>query len=302
MSIQDDRAIDGVALISAKDPDFPENLRLAVDAPEIIYVRGAFLPQDRVAVAIVGTRSPTHHGRIIAREMARDLASVGVTVVSGLAMGIDAEAHSGAIDAGGRTIACLGTAIDVVYPRCNESLFRKIPASGALVSEYGPGTPAMPYRFPRRNRIISGLSLGVVVVEAGERSGALITVDWAEKQQRGIMAVPGSPKSGVSAGTNKLIQDGAYLVTSACDVLSFLGREGEHIPDIADSVPKAEDRSLTLEEGAVLREVRLCPAGAAEVAAALPGMALTRAVAILSTLEVKGIVSKVAGGKYLAKS
>lgn len=282
-------------------PSFPENLRLTEEAPRSIYVRGALLPGDRVAVAVVGTRSPTGEGKIIAYELARDLAAAGATVVSGLAMGIDAQAHLGALDAGGRTIACLGTAVDVPYPRSNLALFERIPGSGALVSEYVPGTQAMPFQFPRRNRIISGLSLGVVVVEAGERSGALITADWAAKQGRIVMAIPGSPKSAASAGSNRLIQDGAFLVTSARDVLSCLGREDEYVPRIDDEVPSFS-RAVTLEEGAVLSEVRYRPLSADEVALALPGLNPGKVISLLSTLEVKGIVTKVAGGKYVAKT
>ena len=293
--------VESACLYKKSDPLFPENLRTAAEAPEAIYVRGTLVPADRIAVAIVGTRSPTAQGKIIAYEMAKDLASAGVTIVSGLALGIDTQAHLAAIEAGGRTIACLGTAVDVPYPRSNESLFERIPDHGALISEYGPGTPAMPFRFPRRNRIISGLSLGVVVVEAGERSGALITVEWAAKQHREIMAVPGSPKSGVSAGTNKLIQDGAYLVTSAHDVLSFLGREDEYVPRMPESGP-SPCRTLTFEEGAVLSEIRMQPQSADRVAERLPGLTLGKVVSLLSGLEVKGIVAKVAGGKYVAKA
>jgi len=290
----------GIKCVAREDPGYPENMRLAPETPDVIYVRGTLTPQDRVAVAIVGTRSPTPEGKIIAYELARDLAAAGVTVVSGLALGIDTQAHLGAIDAGGRTIACLGTAVDVPYPRSNTRLFEKIPGHGALVSEYGPGTPAKPFRFPMRNRIISGLSLGVVVVEAGEKSGALITVEWAQKQGRHVMAVPGSPKSVVSAGSNKLIQDGAYLVTSARDVLSFLGKEGEYVPEMRDGPPVAG--ALTFEEGAVLSLVRSRPQGAAEVAEHLPGLTLGKVVSLLSALEVRGMVSKVAGGKYVARS
>ncbi len=287
--------------LNREDPLYPENLRTADDAPGTIYVRGTLLPSDRIAVAVVGTRSPTSQGKIVAYEMARDLASAGVTIVSGLALGIDTQAHLAAIEAGGRTIACLATSVDIPYPRSNTALFERIPAHGALVSEWESGTPAMPFRFPRRNRIISGLSLGVVVVEAGEKSGALITVEWAQKQQRSIMAVPGSPRSLVSVGTNKLIQDGAYLVTCAHDVLSFLGREDEYVPRMPDSGPERQ-RNLTFEEGAVFSEVKQQPQGADQIAQRLPGLPLGRVLSLLSSLEVKGIVAKVAGGKYIARA
>lgn len=290
-----------IACLAREDPGYPENMRLAPETPDVVYVRGSINPDDRVAVAVVGTRSPTPEGKIIAYELARDLAAAGVTIVSGLALGIDTQAHLGAIDAGGRTIACLGTAVDVPYPRSNARLFERIPNHGALISEWGPGTPAMPYRFPLRNRIISGLSLGVVVVEAGEKSGALITAEWAAKQGRHVMALPGNVKSAVSAGSNRLIQDGAYLVTSARDVLSFLGKEGEYVPEAMEA-PASAACSLTFEEGAVLSLVRTRPQGAGEVAEHLPGLTLGKVVSLLSSLEVRGMVSKVAGGKYVARS
>ena len=292
---------DGIALVSLDDPSYPENLRLAEEAPDPIYVRGDLLPGDRVAVAIVGTRSPTSLGKLFAFDLAKELAAAGVTIVSGLALGIDTQAHLGALEAGGRTIACLGTAVDVTYPRTNADLFNEIPLHGALVSEYEPGTGAMPFRFPRRNRIIAGLSLGVVVVEAGEKSGALITAGWALKHDRPVMAVPGSPRSRVSAGTNRLIQDGAYLVTSAQDVLSFLGQEGEYVPECReDGVPRG--RALTFEEGAVLREVQKGALSADQIVDRLNGFSPGKVVSLLSSLEVRGIVEKAAGGKYLAKT
>lgn len=286
---------------SRDDPGYPETLRLIEDPPKVLFIEGDLLPGDRVAVALVGTRAPTSQGRLIAFEMARDLAGAGMTVVSGLAMGIDAAAHRGALEAGGRTIACLGTGVDVPYPRLNTALFQKIPLRGALVSEYEPGTGALPFRFPQRNRIISGMSLGVVVVEAGEKSGALITAGWALKQGRPVMAVPGSPKSGASAGSNRLIQDGAYLVTSALDVLSFLGREGECVPEaLPEACPAGQ--ALTLEEGAVLQEVRRGELTVDQIAERLPVYTAAKVVSLLSALEVKGIVVKSAGGKYLAKT
>ena len=287
--------------ISQDDPRYPENLRPLPGAPARLFVEGDLLPRDRVAVAVVGTRSPTQTGKIVAFEIARDLAGAGVTVVSGLACGIDAQAHLGALEAGGRTVACLGNGTDVVYPRANVKLFKAIPGQGALVSEYPPGTEPLPWRFPARNRLISGLSLGVVVVEAGEKSGALITADWALKQGRPVMAVPGSVKSRASAGANKLIQDGAYLVTSAQDVLSFLGRENEYVPD-PGTARRGIGREITLEEGLVLAEICGDMLTADQIAERLASCSPGKIVAILSALEVKGMVERVAGGKYLAKT
>lgn len=289
------------AEVRVSDAEYPENLRVLPKAPACLFVQGELLPRDRLAVAIVGTRSPTEVGKVVTFEIARDVAAAGVTVVSGLAGGIDAQAHLGALEAGGRTIACLGTGVDVVYPRSNSRLFAEIPLHGALVSEYPPGTCPLPWRFPARNRVISGLSLGVLVVEAGVKSGALITADWALKQNRPVMAVPGSVKSRVSEGTNKLIQDGAYLATSAEDVLSFLGRETECLPGVPSARPGSA-LEMTLEESMVLEKVREDVLTADQIAGRLGPASPGKIIAILSSLEVKGMVQRVAGGKYLAKT
>ena len=288
----------GIRKVSIEDPDYPENLRDTEDPPCALFVRGSLLPSDRTAVALVGTRSPTPLGKNLAFEIARDLASVGVTIVSGLAMGIDAAAHRGALDGEGRTIACLGTGVDVPYPRMNAVLFTEIAEKGALVSEYEPGTPALPWRFPRRNRIIAGLSLGVVVVEAGERSGALITADLALRMGRPVMAVPGSPKSRASAGCNRLIQEGAYLVTCAQDVLDFLAREGEWVPQ--GSSTRERPMNVSLEEGAILEVLSKEPLTADQLAEKMPEIDPGRLLSVLTMLEMRGIVSRAAGGAYLA--
>lgn len=289
--------------VNISDELYPENLRPLDKAPDDLYVEGDLRPRDRLSVAIVGTRSPTGVGKAVAFEIARDVASAGVTVVSGLASGIDAAAHAGALEGKGRTIACLGAGVDVVYPRCNSRLFREIPSHGALVSEYETGVTPLPWRFPARNRIIAGISLGVLVIEAGPKSGALITADWSLKFGRPVMAVPGSVKSSVSEGANKLIQDGAYLATCAADVLSYLGRETEYVPQAAPG-RSSPDRGLrlTLEESMVLEKVREEVMTADQVAEKVDGSSPGMILAILSSLEVKGIVQRVAGGKYLAKT
>lgn len=286
-------------IVSPGHEDYPENLMRLPDPPEGLYVAGSIVPQDRVAVAIVGTRYPTPVGKLVAQEMAEDMASAGVTVVSGLARGIDGIAHRAAIRAGGRTIACLGCGIDVVYPRENEDLFRDIPVSGAILSEYGDGTKPLKHHFPRRNRLIAGLSLGVVVVEAGLRSGALNTAAWALHYGIPVMAVPGSARSPKSAGTNRLIQEGAYLVTSAQDVLSFLGRESECIP-VSRGSPERHGSEHTLEESAVLQELRAEPLSADDLCERLAGISAGRVAALLARLEMKGAVLRTPAGKFLA--
>jgi DNA processing protein len=251
-------------------------------------------------VAIVGTRYPTQIGKWVAQEIAGDLAGAGVTVVSGLARGIDGVAHRSAIRAGGRTIACLGCGVDIVYPAENQDLYVDIPHHGAILSEYGDGAKPLKHHFPKRNRLVAGLSLGVVVIEAGVRSGALNTASWALHYGMPVMAVPGSVKSPKSAGTNKLIQEGAYLVTSAQDVLSFLGRETECVPVSLESPRIPAGTGNTLEESAVLQELRGHPLSADALCERLPKMPAGRIAAVLASLEMKGAVVRTAGGRFLA--
>ncbi len=213
----------GVSAISQDDPAYPELLREIYLPPIILYVRGALTPTDAWAVAIVGTRGASTYGNQVAEHLARGLAQNKVTVISGLARGIDTAAHKAALAAsGGRTIAVLGCGLDIAYPPENAKLAARICEQGALVSEFPLGTQPEPTNFPIRNRVISGLSLGVIVAEAPERSGALITARFALEQNRQVFAVPGNIFSKASKGTNKLIQDGAKLVMGVNDVLEEL--------------------------------------------------------------------------------
>jgi DNA processing protein len=215
----------GAQLLCPEDPGYPQLLREIPDPPAVIYLRGTLEPRDLNAIAIVGSRLCTHYGREQAQRMAELLASAGFTVVSGGARGIDSSAHRGAIiPAQGRTIAVLGSGVDVAYPPENASLFDQIAKHGAVVSEYPIATPPLKDNFPRRNRIISGLSRGVLVIEADERSGALITARQAcDDHGRPVFALPGRVDSRMSAGPHKLIRDGAVLVTSLADILEGLG-------------------------------------------------------------------------------
>jgi DNA processing protein len=191
-------------------------------SPPVLYVRGQLLPTDDLAVALVGTRRASAYGREVAHRLAVELAHNGVTVVSGLALGVDAVAHKAALDAGGRTIAVLGSGVDQLYPLQNRALAHAILANGALISEYPLGTPPEANNFPPRNRIISGLSRAIVIVEAGERSGALITANYAADQGREVFAVPGNILSPGSAGCNELIRQGATPLLAATDLLDYL--------------------------------------------------------------------------------
>ena len=216
---------EGIVPVVIGTPGYPPLLAATSDPPVVLWVRGVAESLERPAVAVVGSRAATEEGLEVAARLAGELAANGLVVVSGLARGIDAAAHRGALEEGGLTIAVLGSGPDLIYPPEHDALANQVAASGALVSEQPPRTPPRPLHFPARNRIISGLALGVVVVEAAERSGALITADRALEQGREVMAVPGSVLDGRHGGTHGLIRDGAMLVESGAEVALALGRQ-----------------------------------------------------------------------------
>ena len=214
----------GVRIVGLDEPDYPHLLREIHDPPFVLYVRGSLIASEGPrSIAIVGSRAASPEGCALAHAMARDLAAAGVTVVSGLARGIDSAAHGGALAAGGRTVAVLGSGIDQLYPPENGRLAERIVESGALVSEFPLGTGARPRNFPRRNRVIAGWGRAVVIAQAALRSGALVTARCALDEGRDVLAVPGHPAHEASAGTNQLIIDGAPLVRNAADVAREVG-------------------------------------------------------------------------------
>ena len=221
------------AEIPWNDTRYPAWLRMVADPPAVLWVRGDLDVLEHTSVAIVGSRAASQYARQVARELAAGLAARGLIVTSGMARGVDGAAHEGCLAAGGRTIAVLGTGIDVVYPAEHAALAEQIAAKGLLVSELEPGTPPYQWHFPRRNRIISGLSRAVVVVEASEKSGSLITARMALEQGREVMAVPGSVLHGRNRGAHALIKDGAMPVESAADILDALGMGGGSTKDRA---------------------------------------------------------------------
>ncbi|MCK4232738.1 DNA-processing protein DprA, partial [candidate division WOR-3 bacterium] len=202
----------GARIVTILDEDYPHLLKSSPQPPAVLFVRGELRSEEKLVIAMVGTRHPTGYGRAAAERLARELAARGVVIVSGAARGIDSLAHKGCLSAGGRTIAVLGCGIDIPYPPENAELFDRIAAQGAVITEFLPGVIPAPGLFPRRNRIIAWLSHGVVAVEAGPRSGALITARWAADAGRDVFAVPGGIFSEQSAGTNRLLRDGAKLV------------------------------------------------------------------------------------------
>ena len=227
-----------IQLVSRWDDDYPALLKQIPDPPVILYRRGTYHREDENAVAVVGSRHPSLYGRDQALRMSHDLAASGLTIVSGLARGIDQQAHAGALTVShGRTLAVLGCGLDRVYPKENQMLFDRLVERGAAWSEYPLGTPPLGRHFPQRNRIISGLSLGVLVVEAHRRSGSLITAREALEQGREVFAIPGPINQMTSWGTNGLIKDGAYLIEEASDILEVLGQSLASRPNLRDASP-----------------------------------------------------------------
>lgn len=208
-----------VKYMISSDESYPEILKNIKDFPYILYMKGHIEKEDRNALAIIGSRKCTSYGKNIAYKFAKELAEYGITIISGMAYGIDSAAHRGALDGGGRTISVLGCGVDICYPKSNNNLMREIIENGAVISEYPLGTEPTSGNFPRRNRIISGLCRGVLVVEAGLKSGSLITIDYALDQGKDVFAVPGNINCSVSKGTNKLIKEGAKPVTCVEDIL-----------------------------------------------------------------------------------
>jgi DNA processing protein len=277
---------DAVRLIYGQ-AGYPARLAEIVDPPIVLWATGACAVLDGPSVAIVGSRHASPAGLATARRLGRDLARAGLTVVSGLARGIDAAAHEGALDGGGSTVAVLGCGVDVVYPRQHGLLAGEIRKGGCLVSELPPATPPLPRHFPLRNRVISGLSLAVVVVEAAERSGSLITARMALEQGRDVLAVPGSVVSGCHRGCHALIKDGAGLVETADDVLAALGWRGQ-----------AGRPQAAVGEGLAGHMVAGEPVSLDDLTARVRRPAAD-VLADLGLLEVQGVVQRMAGGLFV---
>jgi DNA processing protein len=276
----------GLRWIGRSDDCFPPSLAAIFDPPAGLFVRGRALVGllSRPAVAIVGARACSSYGSHVARMFGRELAGAGLVVVSGMARGVDGESHRGALEAGGQTVAVLGCGVDRDYPAVHAELARRICRDGLVVSEYAPGVEPAPWRFPARNRIVAGLAQVTVVIEARERSGALITADLALEEGREVFAVPGEITSALSAGTNALLRLGATVATSAADVLETFG--------LAPPEPKPPE--LTPAAAAVLGRLRDGPHSADEVVRAL-ALDAGAAAAALAELELHGLLTETSG-------
>jgi DNA processing protein len=279
--------LSALTTLGRRRPGYPPLLAELHDPPERLFVRGDVGALPEAGVAVVGARSCSAYGAQVARALARELAAAGVVVISGLARGVDGEAHRGALEGGGRTVAVLGCGIDRDYPRSHAELARRIVRSGAVVSEYSPGVEPAPWRFPARNRIIAALGLATVVVEARERSGALITADFALELGREVFAVPGEITSSLSAGTNDLLRQGAAPLTSIRDVLDAIGIEPTSSAGVSEISEAAAVVLALLGKGATGADelTRASDFSSGEVAAALV------------ELELAGLAAQ-AGGVY----
>ena len=284
----------GVAAYTWEDEEYPPLLKEIYDLPPVLFVKGKLLAEDQRGVAVVGTRRATAYGREVTSRLTNDLASSGVTVVSGLARGIDAIAHKTALDSGGRTIAVLANGLDSIYPPEHKALASQIVENGALVSEHSLGTRPDPSHFPRRNRIMSGMTLGTLVVEAPASSGAIWTVRHALEQNREVFCVPGSIFSPASLGTNLLIQEGAKLVLDYRDILEELNIAGinEQIPMPSLAGPADET------EKALLKHITYDPVHIDEVGRQT-GLPITTVSSTLAMMELRGLVKQTGGMNYI---
>ena len=283
----------GVDALICEGPAYPSRLKEIYDYPPVLYVRGKLPADDEPCLAIVGTRRPTVYGRQVTEEIVADLARSSITIISGLARGIDSVAHRTALDAGGKTVAVFGSGLDIVYPGENAKLAQAIAEHGALVSEYPLGVKPKAENFPLRNRIMSGLSLGVLVVEAGERSGALITAQQAMEQNREVFAVPGSILSPASQGTNRLIQEGAKLVRNHTDILEEL-----NLTIVVQQAEIKEFSPANEVESAILKQLGPEPNHIDEICRR-SGLTMSEVSSTLAMLELKGIARQVGSMNYV---
>lgn len=284
-----------IKVVLSVDRTYPPNLRQIADCPPVLYYKGTLLPQDDLAIAVVGSRGATVYGRQVTEKLVSELASSELVIVSGLARGIDSIAHRAALDAGGRTIAVLGSGVDTIYPPENRILAEKIVSNGALVSEFPLGFPSVPSNFPARNRIISGLSLGVLITEAAVDSGSLITAGQAAEQGREVFAVPGPITSRMSEGANNLIKEGVHPATEARDILEILDIERKQKQIASKDFPlqkpkdKTQARILAVLDGQAKHIdviVREC------------AMPIEKVSSTLSLMELSGFVKNYGSGMW----
>jgi DNA processing protein len=276
-----------------KDEEYPARLKEIYDYPPVLYIQGELIAQDEWCIAVVGTRKATAYGRQVTEEIVADLVQNNITVISGLARGIDTVAHRTAVKSGGRTAAVFACGVDTIYPVENTALARDIIEQGALISEYPLGAKPRPDNFPRRNRILSGMSLGVLVIEADESSGAIITAHMALEQNREVFAIPGSILSPMSRGTNTLIQEGAKLVKSCTDILEELNLTfNVHQMEMKEIIPTTDTEALLLKQLASepIHIDQVCRGS---------GLPISTVSSTLAIMELKGLVRQISTMNYV---
>jgi DNA processing protein len=286
-----------ISLLSPESHNYPDALRFIPDSPVLLFCRGHLECLDLPAVAIIGSRTATEYGRRVSALLAAELAALQITIVSGAAYGIDAAAHGGALKAGGGTVAVLGCGIDIAYPRSHAGMLREIAEHGLVMTEYPVGTPPDAFRFPARNRIISGLVKGVIVVEATCQSGSLITARLALDQGKEVFAVPGRIDSPQSAGTHRLIQQGAHLVHAAADVLEGLAWGNDHRCSVLQPAQPKKTITITPREQQLLDQLEAYPRDIDSIVRTT-GLAMAELSTLLLQLELKGLIRQLPGQQY----
>lgn len=277
------------------DKDYPNRLNYIYDSPKVLYRKGKFSNKDELSMAIVGSRKATSYGKWATEKFVKELVKLDVTIVSGLALGIDGIAHRAALEEGGRTIGVLGNGLDTIYPKKNKDIYENIPQNGAIITEYFLGVPPLAYNFPQRNRIISGISLGVIVIEAKEKSGSLITANHALEQGKEVFALPGNINSIFSKGTNKLIKDGAKLIMDIDDIL-------EEVYELQSKMieKKVEDIDVSGLSPLELKVFDLIKEGPihCDSIAFNTGLDISTVYSILTILELKGMIKELTGRTF----
>lgn len=285
----------GINIVTILDENYPNRLRYIYDNPSVLYYKGDFIEEDKISIAIVGSRKSTSYGKWASDKFSKDLARIGVTVISGMAKGIDTCAHRGALDESGRTIAVLGSGVDVIYPKSNKTLYEDIISHGVVMSEFPIGTKPFASNFPQRNRIISGMSLGVIVIEATEKSGSLITATHALEQGKEVFALPGNINSIFSRGTNGLIKDGAKIVMDIEDILEEVNELKEKMRLLKhEEINYADLSNIELKIVNCLKEKPIhC-----DNIVYITNLDISTVISTLTILELKGIVKELPGRIY----
>ncbi len=291
---------ENIEILTLNDDSYPENLKEIYDPPIVLYVKGKILPQDKQAIAVVGSRRASYYGLSSAERFARELAGFGITIVSGMARGIDSVSHRAALKIKGRTIAVLGSGLLNIYPPENRNLFEQISCNGAVISEFPLETLPLPQNFPRRNRIISGLSLGVLIVEAARNSGALITTDFALEQGKEVFAIPGRLNSSTSQGTNQLIKQGAKLIDNVEEIIEELAPHFKNLQRERRKEFKEEifETNLTYEETKIYNTLSLEPKHLDDILIEV-GLPIPKIISLLLNLEMRHLIKQLPGKLFV---